>query len=392
MPDLTDTPRTVLIRNADIYAPESLGRLDLLVVNGKIAVLERDIDAASAERLFPELVLIDGSDCIAAPGLIDAHNHFAGAGGEGGPEFRTPPADISAFAAAGITGAVGLLGTDGLTRSLDDLLAQARKLDREGLSTWIYTGSYQIPSPTITGSVMRDIFLADKVIGVKMALSDHRSSHPSVSEILRLASDVRVAGLITGKKGVICVHLGDETTGLQPLVNALKGTGIPRGHFMPTHIGRSARLLEESIRWIEGGGAADLTTSENTPEDLDRLFRSGIDRSRLCMSTDGNGSMPCFDEKGEITGIGIGSPSMLLKQIVQSSKEGIAPLEDILSMCTRNVAECLGLRDKGRLARGFDGDVILLDRKTLGLTHVIGKGKILMSSQRVLAGSVFSRS
>jgi beta-aspartyl-dipeptidase (metallo-type) len=87
--------------------------------------------------------------------------HFNGAGGENKPEFRTPPAKLSELTRYGITTAVGLLGTDGITRSLHDLYMKARGLQNEGISTWIFTGSYQLPSPTITGSVLTDITMID---------------------------------------------------------------------------------------------------------------------------------------------------------------------------------------------------------------------------------------
>ncbi|MEA3285332.1 MAG: beta-aspartyl-peptidase, partial [Synergistota bacterium] len=170
-------------------------RRDLLSVSGKIVVIDGPIDEGSIGICLPDLKVLDAGGCKVVPGFIDQHNHFNGAGGEGGPAFRTPPAELSSFLKAGVTGAVGLLGTDGVSRSLEELLAKARGLEAEGLSTWIYTGSYRIPSPAMTGSTMRDMVLIDKVIGVKMALSDHRCSHPSVQEIRRLVSDVRTAGM-----------------------------------------------------------------------------------------------------------------------------------------------------------------------------------------------------
>jgi len=62
------------------------------------------------------------------------------------------------------------------------LLMKAKGLENEGISSWIYTGSYQYPSLTITENILNDIMLIDKVIGVKIALSDHRSSHPTIEE------------------------------------------------------------------------------------------------------------------------------------------------------------------------------------------------------------------
>ena len=233
--------KPLLIKNLNLYAPEPLGKKDILVLGGKIAAI-----ADHLEVQLPELETIDGEGAIAAPGIIDQHNHFGGAGGEGGFNFRTPPAQLSTFVKAGITTAVGLLGTDGYSRSLAELLAKARALELEGLSTWIYTGSYQLPGPTLTGKTGTDIAWIDKIIGCKMALSDHRSSHPLVEAIRALVSEVRVAGMLAGKRGVVCVHMGNEKSGLEPLREALRGTDVPLSQFMPTHVQRCEALLQDA--------------------------------------------------------------------------------------------------------------------------------------------------
>mgnify|MGYP000332328188 FL=1 len=185
----------LLLKHVDLYAPEHVGVRDLLILGGRVAAAEADLTVN-----VPDLETIDTRGAIAAPGIVDHHNHFGGAGGEGGFNFRTPPAQLSTFVKAGITTAVGLLGTDGYSRSLTELLAKARALEIEGLSTWIYTGAYQLPGPTITGRTGTDIAWIDKVIGCKMALSDHRSSHPSPEAIRALVSDVRVAGMLSGRR------------------------------------------------------------------------------------------------------------------------------------------------------------------------------------------------
>ncbi len=241
----------LLIRNADLYAPEPLGLNDLLIA------AERVLAVRPAGEI-PSAALVDFSDCLrvidaeggmVAPGIIDRHVHFNGAGGEGGPAHRTPPLQLSSFVRAGVTSAVGLLGTDGVCRSLPELLMKARGLEEEGISTWILTGSYSFPSPTLTGSVQRDLCLIDKVIGLKLAVSDHRSSHPTVEEIRRSVSDARTGGILSGKVGCLCVHMGNEKEGLEPLLRAVEGSDIPISQFAPTHISRTEELLEQSVEF-----------------------------------------------------------------------------------------------------------------------------------------------
>ena len=79
------------------------------------------------------------------------------------------------------------------------------------------------PPVTFTGSVRDDIVFLDPVIGVgELALSDHRSSQPTQDELLRIASDAHVAGMISGKAGILHLHLGDGERGSG---SGFRGTG-----------------------------------------------------------------------------------------------------------------------------------------------------------------------
>ena len=373
----------LLLKNVDLYAPEHLGEADLLILGAQVAEIGKDLDVK-----VPGLEVINCEGAVAAPGIIDHHNHFGGAGGEGGFNFRTPPAQLSTFVKAGITSAVGLLGTDGYGRSLVELLQKSRALEIEGLSTWIYTGAYQLPGPTITGKVGTDIAWIDKVIGCKMALSDHRSSHPSVESIRALVSEVRVSGMLAGKRGVVCVHMGSEAAGLEPLRQAVAGIDVPLTQFMPTHVSRCDSLLADAVKWVNEGGVADITADEKTPAAVAQFVEGGADLSRVCFSSDGNGSMPRFDAAGNFAGMGVGDPATILKAVAQCAESGAVPLEKLLAMASANPAKWLNLSGKGRSEKGFDADVMILDEK-LGLRTLIGKGRLMLRDGVVLAKGTF---
>ena len=213
-----------LIRHADVSAPEALGRADLLVADGRIIAL-----APSLPSLPPELRVeeIDLGGLRLVPGFIDAHVHVTGGGGESGPSSRVPPIGLSALSRAGITSVVGVLGTDGTTRSMAELVARTLGLRDEGLSAWCYTGSYQVPPITLTGSVRGDIAFVDPILGVgELALSDHRSSQPTFDELIRIASDCHVAGLMSGKAGVLHLHLGDGVRGTGARASRARRDGV----------------------------------------------------------------------------------------------------------------------------------------------------------------------
>ena len=387
----------LLIRNADLYAPEHLGPSDILIAGERVLAVRPagEIDSTAAAS-FSDLRVIDAGGCIVAPGIIDRHVHFNGAGGEGGPAHRTPPLQLSSFIKAGVTSAVGMLGTDGVARALPELLMKARGLEEEGISTWILTGSYGLPSPTLTGSIQRDLCLIDKVIGLKLAISDHRSAHPSVEEIRRAVSDVRAGGILSGKAGFLCVHMGSEKEGLEPLLRAIEGTDIPIAQFAPTHISRTEALLEQSVEFGRRGGLLDITAAPGkkplfgmgTSVAVARLLEGGVDPKNITLSSDGNGSMPSFNEKGEMTGMRVGPLDSVVESVAEMLRDGALPREQVFSFVTANPAAHLKLPRKGRLKPGFDGDLIMLDG-AFRLRTVVAKGRVLMDEGEVVVKGTF---
>ena len=228
----------LLIKNAKVYAPEYVGKKDLLVCGGKIECIEDKIED------FPiACEVIDAEERILTPGFIDQHVHVTGGGGEGSFHTRTPELQLSELVKGGITTVVGLLGTDGLTRSVENLYAKVQALCEEGVSAYMLTGAYGYPSPTITGEVDRDIMFVEKVLGVKLAISDHRAPNVTENELIQLASKTRTAGMLSGKPGIVVLHMGDADAGLSPVFEALEKSMIPIKIFRPTHVNRRKGLL-----------------------------------------------------------------------------------------------------------------------------------------------------
>lgn len=386
-----------LIKNVDIYDPTPQGRMDILICNDKIIKLSQNID-------FPvdkfETEIIDGTDYIAVPGFVDQHVHFIGGGGEGGPVTRTPEIALSALTTAGITTAVGLLGTDGITRSMEALLAKARALEIEGISTYIYTGCYEIPTPTITGSVKTDIVVIDKVIGIgELAVSDHRSSQPNFDDLKRIAADARVGGILAGKCGIVHLHLGDGLDGIKILFDLVRTTEIPIKQFMPSHINRVEHLLTQSMDYLRIGGYVDITSdfykTKDSPttysvSDALRLYvANNVPLDKVCASSDSNGSTPIFDSLGHLVKIGVGSPAPLYKDIKSAIEEGIVSLEQGISIITRNPANALNIYPKkGAILENSDADIVLLD-KNLDIDTVIAKGQIMVKQGNAVIKGFF---
>ncbi len=378
-----------IIRNAKVYQPEYAGVKDILILGDRIAAVGENLRTDFGGCL--EVQEIDGSGMAAVPGFIDSHEHILGGGGEGGFHTRTPEVALGDLIRNGITTVVGCIGTDGVGRDMTALLAKAHALENEGVTTYTYTGSYQVPVRTLTDSLMKDIMMLDKVIGVgEVAISDHRSSQPTFEEFARIAADARVAGMLSGKAGIVNVHLGDSERRLDLIRQVVHETEIPASQFLPTHVNRNAALFEECLDFAAEGGTIDFTGNEDIDyweticdevrvcRGIRMLLDRGISSDRFTISSDGQGSMPVFNEKGEFQGIGIGKASCLLKEVRECvQKEGI-PLETAVKGITSNPAAILKLDRKGRIKEGFDADICLLKEDTLGLDTVIAKGQVMV--------------
>ena len=354
-----------LLANAHIFAPEDLGVRHLLCGNGRVLAIVNDPDDVSAPGLL--VTDLDGKRLL--PGFIDGHAHITGGGGESGFSSRVPPVPLSRFTSAGVTSVVGLLGTDDTTRDTREVVAQARALREEGMSAWCHTGGYHVPPTTLTGSVRDDIVFIDPIIGVgEIAISDHRSSQPTLDEILRLAGDAHVAGMITGKAGILHLHLGDGERGLQLVRKALKQCELPARVFNPTHVNRKKALFEEAVELANRGCVVDITAFP-VGEDEDawaadvallRYLDSGAPAGNVTISSDGGGCLPEFNEQGELTKMDIGSPRCLGEALKKLLDRGV-DLARVLPAFTMNVANLLRLKDKGRIGIGSAADFIVLN-------------------------------
>lgn len=392
----------LLIKDGEVYTPEPKGKKDILIINDKIVFISQNILISALNALDNNIKIIDASKHIVIPGHIDQHVHINGAGGEGGPQYRTPPIQLSEFVKAGITSVVGLLGTDGFARSLKALLMKARALEKEGISTWIYTGAYQYPSPTITESILSDIILIDKVIGLKIALSDHRASHPTVDEFRRATSEARMGGVLAGKTGVVHIHMGSEKHGLKYLFDIIRNTEIPVEQFAPTHLNKKDEaLFQQVMEFGKMGGYIDLTAGVSEEEKssksiqpgqaIIKLLKNGVSIEKITISSDGNGSIPKFNEKKEFVGMSIASVSSLHQEFINMVKEEKFSIEEAILVTSTNIAEHLKLDNKGKISTGKDADIIALDKKSLKIKHVIARGKTLMEDEEMLKFGTFEK-
>lgn len=373
----------ILIKNIDIYSPKYIGKKDIFISGGKIVLIDDKIEFSN-----DKIKVIDGTDKILTPGFIDQHVHITGGGGEGGFKTRAPEITLTKLTKAGITTVVGLLGTDGTTRSVENLVAKAKALKEEGISTYAYTGSYEYPTITITGSIKRDITFIDEIIGVKLALSDHRAPNVSNDELKRVVSDARVAGMLSGKVGIVVLHMGDGKLGLSPVNEILEETEIPMKTIRPTHVNRREELLLEAFDYAKRGGRIDLTCGMKKnlePRNcIKRAIENNVPIENITISSDGYGSWSTYDEAGNLLKMGVSSVKSLHDEFKYMIKELDFNIEDALIFVTSNVAKGLEIYPKkGCISENSDADILLMD-KNLEIDTVIANGKLMIENKEII--------
>lgn len=389
-------PKCLLIKNADLYAPEHLGRQDILMIGEQVALVAPEISGGVPGL---ETEVIDAAGRKVIPGYVDQHVHIIGGGGESGPYSRTPEVQLSAVTTAGVTTVVGVLGTDGTTRHLESLLAKARALDTEGITAYILTGSYEVPLNTILSDARRDIIVIDKVLGIgEVSISDHRSSLPSRDEIKRIASQARLGGMLSGKAGVLQFHMGSGKAGLTEVFAVLDETEIPAKHFIPTHVNRDEGLFRQAMDLARRGGYMDITSGIRKKDGFSggiepsvairMCWEAGVPMDHVTMSSDGNGGMSLT--------LPDGSQQLLVAQLASLHEEvrdavlteGV-PLETAIRVAGENPARANGLWPrKGTLRPDSDGDLLILD-EGMYIDTVVARGRVMVRGGKAVVKGTY---
>jgi len=377
-----------LISNARLYSPVSLGIGHLLTCAGKIVYIG---DSRPELGTGLEVRETDVEGRMLMPGLIDGHAHITGGGGETGYSSKVPPVPLSEFTGAGVTSVIGLTGTDDVTRSTSALIAATMALREQGMSAWCYTGGYHYPLNLLTDSALSDMVHIECVIGIgELAICDHRSSHMTLSELVRVAGEAHVGGLMTGKAGLLHLHLGDGRRGLQLVRDAIVEADVPARIYHPTHVNRLRRLFEEACDLVGQGCHIDLTafpveeslsddqsvdTGYSILESVTRYLDKGLPVEMLTVSSDGGGCLPQFDQQGILQKLDFARCQSLPLALGELLTAGIDTTSAI-SLFTKNAAALYRLKDKGEIVVGADADLLTMsenfeiaDVMSLGIWH-----------------------
>lgn len=386
LPPVTDG-ELILLRNADVYAPQHIGLRSLLLGGGRVLAIS-DVDVELPESLGGRIIDLSGRKVC--PGYVDCHSHITGGGGENGFSSCVPAVGISQYTKSGVTTVVGLLGTDDVSRTTGSVISRVHALREEGMSAYCWTGGYHYPLTTLTGSAKSDIAFIEPVIGIgEFAISDHRSSQPTYDEFIRLASDAYVAGLLSKKAGILHLHLGDGPRKLEFVERALTSSELPARTFHPTHVNRNKALFEDACDLVKRFGIyADITAFPLpccgkvrisgkgwfASDAVQEAIKNNVPLNKLTISSDGGGSMPMFDEAGVLKGMDFGRPTTLHATVLEMLSAGL-DLSTILPMLTSNVADLMRFDRKGRIAVGKDADLLVLNTEDHSIECVMALGK-----------------
>jgi beta-aspartyl-dipeptidase (metallo-type) len=363
-----------ILTGGEVYTPDRRGVRSILIgADQVLAIGEMDASQASAAGI--PCKEIDVSGCIITPGLIDPHQHLIGAGGEQGFASRQPPVPLDDLLLAGITTAVGCLGTDVSTRRLPALLGKVQELRAQGISAYMHTGGFPIPSPTISGSIVDDLVYFDPIIGLgQIAISDYRSTEPTTQELARVVSQAIMGGMIGGKAGVTHFHTGSGPGRLRPLNDLLDETDIPARYIYPTHTNRNEEILAEGVALVGRGSFIDLDTTDGHFEHwLSTYLALGGPTDRITVTSDAHtpGARP-----GDVW-----------DAFVRCAQAEILPLEALLCVFSANAASVLSLPRKGRIDPGHDADLLVIERDSFTLRHVFARGAHMVCDGQVLAAA-----
>jgi beta-aspartyl-dipeptidase (metallo-type) len=392
----------IILRNAEVLAPEPIGRRDLVIAGGRtVAVAEPGVEILGMEALERDL-----EGAVVAPGFIDNHVHTLGGGGGLGFASRAPELQTSQLTRAGTTTVIGMLGFDATSRDMRALVAKAKAFREDGISAFALTGAtLEHPVPTLTGRIRDDIAFIDEIIGVgEISVSElgyaYDSNGPGAQYIAEVATEALLAGRLARKRGFLCLQVPPYGGAcLKPLMDMLDRTGFPIGQLIPSHVNQTDAYMEDAITWGRRGGFVDVGANYSPDNHFERatppataivrLIEAGVPIGRILLSSDGNGAPPKEEKREGQPARANYMPVGALRAVWRSLivEEGLAP-EQALRIVTSNVADATGLARKGRIAAGADADLLVFDQDWQVRT-VLARGRIMVEDGRPVVRGMF---
>ncbi len=202
-----------------------------------------------------------------------------------------------------------------------------------------------------------------------MAISDHRSSQPTLDELLRLAAEAHVGGLMSGKAGIVHLHLGDGPRGLELVRQALDASELPARVFNPTHVNRRKALFAEAI--AAGRARTRRSTSPHFRWTTGRMpgppktrwsctWDGGLPADRVTVSSDGGGCLPLFDADGRVADMDVGAPGALASMLATLLARGQSARAGAPAVHEQRGGTACGFPGRAGSRADADADLVVL--------------------------------
>ena len=357
----------MLLRGGEVYINGCFEKTDVLVRNGKIAEIGRELSAEN---------VLDASGLKVVPGFIDAHTH--GAAG----------VDVNAAGVEGLRKIAAFFATQGTTAFQASVLTDTDEVTRQCLLDIQTVMQDEGMGAQLLGAHLEGPFLASAYKGAMPEyllqkgnaelLRKWQKDFPGVIRYLTVSPEVEgVNEMIQEVAEDVVVSIGhsgaDYETAMQALHNGARTT---------THTFNAMRLFHQHEPAIMGAALESDCWCEAicdgrhlVPGTVRMLLKcKGLDRVMAVTDSIMAAGLPDGDYKLGVndvvvvdgdaklkdTGVRAGSTLTTIQALQNLIKFTGRSLEEVLPLLTANPADALRLESKGRIAPGMDADLVLL--------------------------------
>lgn len=373
---------STLFKDAEVVFPDAVAKANVLVVDGVIA----DIDAA-ATTTADEVIDAQGKHLL--PGVIDDQVHFR----EPGLTHKEDLAHASrACAAGGVTTYLEMPNTKPPAVTVEGVRDKERLAAEKSLVHFgFYIGA--------TVDNLAQLQAADQIPGIKIFIGSSTGN-------LLVDEQQALEGIFGQTTLPICAHCEDETmvrdnaqryadrtdVATHSLVRdeaaAVKGTRRAidlavrhRHRFHVLHVSTAAELplIAESKPWVTAevcphhlffniedyqtlGSLVQMNPSIKTAEDNRRLWQALLDGTVQVIATDH--APHTLEEKRQpypASPSGLPAVENSLALFLDQVNRGACRLEQVSHWMSDAPARVWGIVGKGRIAKGYDADLVLVD-------------------------------
>lgn len=362
----------LLVKNASIVTGEefdSEGKkidkivlTDILIKSGKIKLIEKNISAENFQ-------VIDAQGKLVLPGIVDAHTHMRDPGLSYKEDFIS---GSKAACRGGVTTFLDMPNTLPLTSSEETLKdKRENSLHRSYVDYGFHFGGVKSDNSKEIEKV-RDCVASTKIF-----------FNESTGDML-IEDNKTVENLFNSSR-IIAVHAEGEK--IREAIEAAKKFGKPL-YLCHLSTGEEVEILKaakkEGVKVYGEVTPHHLMLNENDRESSDRNrmllrmkpeLKTSADNEYLwkaladgIIDTVGTDHAPhTLEDKSSKVTFGIPGVENSLEMMLKGYKAGKITLHRMIQVMSENPAEIFNIRGKGKIAEGFDGDLILLDLKDSSL-------------------------